>query len=169
MFGLQDVFIIWFYYKQRRPVLKNEVKKDNKAATAAIRPADGTKVDHTQSFSIKDILEYKQTANKRTPSSPPPHPLHLKATQHVVCVCVCVSLFYKHRHLCNGVTTKKKQKNPTSFAYRLVHIAWRHKHKLCCVDPLILDFKVCFVDAACVCMRERGEKRKCESKGFNFI
>lgn len=32
-------------------MLKNEVKKDNNAATAAIHPADGAGVDHTQCFS----------------------------------------------------------------------------------------------------------------------
>lgn len=32
-------------------MLKDEVKKDNNAATAAIRSADRTEVDHTQCFS----------------------------------------------------------------------------------------------------------------------
>lgn len=41
------------------------------------------------------------------------------------------------------------------------------KYKLCS-DILILNFKVCFVKAVSVCMREI-EKGKSEAKGFNFI
>lgn len=90
MLGLQNVFIIWFYYKQHRPVLKNEVKKTTTWPPWPSARQTGPKwTTHSVSVKlcIKDILEYKQSTNK----SPHHHP---PATQHTFYVCFS---FYKQR------------------------------------------------------------------------
>lgn len=111
MSGLQNVFIIWFYYKQHWPMLKNEVKKTTTQPPRPSARQTGPKwTTHSVSVKlcIKDILEYKQTANKQ----PPP----LKATQHAFCVCFS---FYKQWRHCNSVVEN------ASFQYRLFGIACR--------------------------------------------
>ena len=120
-------------------MLKDEVKKDNNAATTTIRSAGRTEEDHTQCFSktlhkgdIRIQANYKQ---------PPP------ATQCTFCACFD---FSKQHGLFNSVITN------ASFEYGFFGIACRQKkvwftgHQ----GILTLHFRVCFVSAVCVCVRE---------------
>lgn len=127
MSGLQNVFIIWFYYKQHWPMLKNEVKKTTTWPPRPSARQTGPKWT-THSVSVKlciqEILEYKQTANKAPPA----------ATQCAFSACFH---FYKQQRHCNSVIAN------ASFEYGLFGIACRQKqaeHE----DFHILYFKVWF-------------------------
>lgn len=144
MSGLQNVFIIWFYYKQHWPMLKNEVKKTTTRPPRPSARQSGPKwTTHSVSVKlcIKEILEYKQTANKS--------PL---ATQRAFCACFD---FYKQRRHCNSVIA--------SFEYRLFGIACRQQQTWVCrtsgySHPV---FQSVFCECClCLCVREREKGKK---------
>lgn len=124
-------------------MLKNEVKKTTTWPPQPSARQTGPKwTTHSAlvKLCIKDILEYKQTANKNPPL--------LKATQHAICV--CVSVFIN-----NGIIAMVWLKILLlNIGFLVSHV---DKYKLCS-DILILDFKACFVKA--VCLYARDEKRK---------
>lgn len=138
-------------------MLKNEVKKTTTWPPRPSAQQTGPKwTTHRVSVKlcIKEILEYKQTANK-----PPP------ATQHAFCACFG---FYKQRRHCNSVIAS------VSFEYRLFGIACRQKQTLFCrtsgySHPVFLSvFCECCL-CLCVRMRKKREMRSRDIKGFNFI
>lgn len=159
MLGLQNVFIIWFYYKQHRPMLKNEVKKTTtRPPRPSARQAGPKWTTHSASVKlcIKEILEYKQTANKPPSSHSARSP--------------CMFRFFIN----NGVIAIAwLQTRLLNMGFLVLHVdknkLWFAEHR----DIHILYFKVCFVNAClCLCVRERqkGEKwRHRDIKGFNFI
>lgn len=111
MSGLQNVFIIWFYYKQHRPMLKNEVKKTTtRPPWPSARQAGPKWTTHSASakLCIKELLECKQTANK-------PHP----TTRCAFCAwfhfskqrCHCNSMIANAFFFC-GIACRQKQTLP---------------------------------------------------------
>lgn len=156
--GLQNVFIIGLYYKQRRLVLKNEVKK---TTTRPRRPSGPKWTTHRVSAKRVHKGHIRIQANGKQAHRPT-----LKATQRAACAWFA---FRKQRRRCRGVTE-------SAFffffffqrTYVLVRISHRDKHKLCCVDLLILDFKVCFVDAVCVCTWVGGGREEMGIERFQF-
>lgn len=160
----QNVFIIWFYYKQHRPMLKNEVKKTTTRPPRPSARQTGPKwTTHSVSVKlcIKEILEYKQTANK------PPPSLHPPATQCALRACFPL---YKQRRRCDSVTAD------ASFEYRLFGIARRQKQTLflqnvgiftSCISKCVLWMLSMFV-----CESggggEKGRKVKRRHKRFRF-
>lgn len=144
MSGLQNVFIIWFYYKQHWPMLKNEVKKTTTQPPRPSARQTGPKwTTHSVSVKlcIKDILEYKQTANKQPP--PPSKPLSMLS--------VCVSVFIN-----NGVIAIAWLKTLLfNIGFLVSHV---DKYKLCSADILILDNQSVFCEC-CLCLYA-GERKK---------
>lgn len=142
--GLQNVFIIGLYYKQRRLVLKNEVKK---TTTRPRRPSGPKWTTHRVSAKRVHKGHIRIQANGKQAHRPTLKPLSVPPVRD--------SLFVN-----SADVAVVRPKAPYSFfqcTYVLVRISHRDKHKLCCVDLLILDFKVCFVDAVCVCTWVGGE------------
>lgn len=157
MSRLQNVFIIWFYYKQHWPMLKNEVKKTTTWPPRPSARQTGPKwTTHSVSVKlcIKEILEYKQTANK-----PPP------ATQRAFSACFH---FHKQRRHRNSVIAN------ASFEYGLFGVACRQKQTLVCRTSGFSHpaFQSVFCECClclCVTEREKRGKRGREIKGFNCM
>lgn len=91
--GLQNVFIIGLYYKQRRLVLKNEVKK---TTTRPRRPSGPKWTTHRVSAKHVHKGHIRIQANGKQAHRPT-----LKATQRAACAWFA---FRKQRRRCRGVT-----------------------------------------------------------------
>lgn len=162
----QNVFIIWFYYKQHRPMLKNEVKKTTTRPPRPSARQTGPKwTTHSVSVKlcIKEILEYKQTANK-----PPPPPSTL---QPLSVLSVRVSLFINSA----VVAIAWLQTLLLNIGFLVLHV---DKNKLCFCRTLGYShpvFQSVFCECClCLCVRvvaggKRGEKWSGDIKGFDFI
>lgn len=157
--GLQNVFIIGFYYKQRRPVLKNEVKK---TTTRPRRPSGPKWTTHRVSAKHVHKGHIRIQANGKQTPRPTLKPRRVLPVRD--------SRFRKQRRRCRGVT----ESAVFLFYFFSVHVctcanlAQRQTQTLLCGSSHP-GFQSVFC-GRCLCLYvSRGGGRKWESKGFNFI
>lgn len=156
MSGLQNVFIIWFYYKQHWPMLKNEVKKTTTRPPWPSARQIGPKwTTHSASVKlcIKELLECKKTANKSRPTT--------------LCTLCARFDFSKQRRHCNSMIANASSE--FFFFFSLFGIACRQKQTLAIgtsedSHPVFQSvFCECCLFAASMCMHETQRERDSEA------